>query len=270
MDAEWQRSSTNNVVAKLEGSAPERRDEYVVFTAHWDAYGMIPPPASGTLTAGADPVSHGAADNAAGTAGLLAIARALAALRPRPPRTVVFIATSAEERGYFGSRYYTRHPLYPLARTVANINLDLYGAPVGRARDVIIFGEGRSTLDDVVHDVVRSQNRRVSPDPMPAQGIYLRMDHLPFAEAGVPSVSLAPGFDLIGKPTGYAKQALDEWVASRYHRPGDVIHAAWDWQGLALDVRTSMLVGLRLARNGQWPEWKPSAEFYQRRRQMLK
>jgi Zn-dependent M28 family amino/carboxypeptidase len=109
----------------------------------------------------------------------------------------------------------------------------------------------------------------VSPDPVPAQGIFLRMDHLPFAVAGVPAVSLMPGFDLANRPAGYAKRALDEWVATRYHAPGDTIHDGWDWDGLALDVRTATLVGLRLTRAARWPEWKPTAEFHERRRRML-
>jgi Peptidase family M28 len=268
VDAESRRIPTQNVVAKLEGSDPVRRDEYVVFTAHWDAWGIRPAGGSVGQPLGADSVSYGAADNAAGTAGLMAIAEALAALRPRPPRTVVFLAT-VEERNYAGARHYARHPLYPLERTVGNVNLDLYGAPFGRARDLVIFGEGRSTLDDVVQDVVRRQGRRVSPDSLLSEGIYLRMDHLLFAEAGVPSVSLAPGFDLVARPAGYARQALDEWVATRYHAPGDTIYPAWDWEGLVLDMHTSLLVGLRLARDARWPEWQPTAEFYARRRQML-
>ena len=265
----WRRVPTQNVVARLDGGDPARRGEYVVFTAHWDAWGMGPRGGIGRVAPGADSVNFGAADNAAGTAGLLATAEALARLRPRPARSIVFIATSAEERGYSGARHYVRHPLYPLARTVASVNLDLYGAPVGVARDVVIWGEGRSTLDDVIRDVVRAQGRRVSPDHVPEQAIFLRMDHWPFAQAGVPAVSLSPGLDLVDRPAGWARGRLDEWVRNRYHAPGDTVHADWSWDGLALDVRTSMLVGLRLARSGTWPEWNATAEFREQRRKSL-
>jgi hypothetical protein len=266
---EWRRVPTQNVVARLDGADPARRGEYVVFTAHWDAWGVGPRGGIGRVAAGADSLNFGAADNAAGTAGLLATAEALARLRPRPARSVVFIATSSEERGYSGSRHYVKHPLYPLARTVAAVNLDLYGAPVGVARDVVIWGEGRSTLDDVIHEVVRAQGRRVSPDHVPTEGIYLRMDHLPFAASGVPAVSLSPGLDLAGKPAGWARERLDDWVRNRYHGPGDTVTNDWSWDGLALDVRTSMLVGLRLARGDAWPEWNATAEFRERRRRSL-
>ena len=257
----WRRVPTQNVVARLEGADPARRGEYVIFTAHWDAWGKGPRGGIGRVAPGADSINYGAADNAAGTAGLLATAEALARLRPRPARSVVLIATSGEERGYSGARHYVRHPLYPLARTVAAVNLDLYGAPVGVARDVVIWGEGRSTLDDVIHGVVRGQGRRVSPDHVPEQGIFLRMDHWPFAESGVPAVSLSPGLDLVDRPAGWARERLSEWVRNRYHAPGDTVHADWSWEGLALDVRTSMLVGLRLARGAEWPAWKERAEF---------
>ena len=268
VEPEWRRIPTQNVVARLDGSDPALARQYVVVTAHWDAYGIGTAHRVGRAT-GPDSVNYGAADNAAGTAGLIAAAQAMTSARSRPRRTVIFVATSAEERSLAGARHYARHPLYPHERTVAAVNLDLYGIPAGRARDVVIFGEGRSTLDDVVHDVVRAQGRQVSPDPVLQQGIYFRMDHLPFAEVGVPAVSLMPGFDLIDRPPGYAREILDEWVRNRYHAPGDTVYAAWDFEGLALDIRTSTLVALRLARDARGPEWKPAAEFHERRRTML-
>ena len=251
---------TRNVVAVVPGSDPTRRGEYVIVTAHWDAWGVGPSP---TVSTANDPagINRGAADNAAGTAGLLAVAEALGVMRPRPPRTIVLIATSAEERGYNGARWYARHPLYPLARTVGMVNLDLYGAPLGRSRDVVIWGGGRSTIDALVEDIARAQGRRVGPDPVRSQGLGLRMDHFPFNEVGIPGVSLAPGFDLIDRPSGYAKEKLEAWTATRYHAPGDTVDADWDFAGLALDVRTSLLLALRLAREERWPEWNAGAEF---------
>jgi hypothetical protein len=221
---------TRNVVAVAPGSDPVRRGEYVIVTAHWDAWGVGPSP---TVSTANDPagINRGAADNAAGTAGLLAVARAIGAMKPRPPRTIVLIATSAEERGYNGARWYARHPLFPLARTAGMVNIDLYGAPLGRSRDVVIWGAGRSTIDALVSDIARAQGRRVGPDPVRAQGIGMRMDHFPFNEVGIPGVSLAPGFDLIDRPAGYAKEKLDAWVATRYHAPGDTVDADWDFGG---------------------------------------
>jgi Zn-dependent M28 family amino/carboxypeptidase len=253
---------SHNVIAKRTGSDPALKNQFVIYSAHWDHFG---PEVKG------DKIYHGAADNASGTAALLEIARAYAQLKPpnAPKRTILFLSVTAEEQGLLGSEYYAEHPLYPLSRTAANINMDGMNT-WGKTRDITEIGEGKSTLDEVVADVAEQQGRRVRPDPEPEKGFYYRSDHFSFAKVGVPAFDPDEGIDYIGKPAGWGLAKRQEYTANDYHKPSDVIKPDWDLSGAVQDCELFFLVGLRVADAPRMPEWKPTAEFKAIREASLK
>jgi Zn-dependent M28 family amino/carboxypeptidase len=245
--------ASHNVIAKRTGSDPKLKHEFVIYTAHWDHFG-IGPEVKG------DRIYHGALDNASGTAALLEIARAYKQLKVPPRRTLLFLAVTAEEQGLLGSRYYAEHPLYPLARTAADINMD--GMNVwGRTRDITVIGNGKSTLDDMAEQVAKDQGRVVRPDPEPEKGFYFRSDHFSFAKVGVPAFDPDSGVDFIAKPDGWGLEKRKQYTAEDYHKPSDVIKPDWDMSGALEDCQFYFLLGYRVANDANMPEWKPNAEF---------
>jgi Zn-dependent M28 family amino/carboxypeptidase len=245
---------SQNVVAKLTGSDAELKSEYVVYTAHWDHFGIGAPGADG------DTIYHGASDNASGTATVLEIARAFKALPTAPKRTVVFVAVTAEEQGLLGSEYYGRFPLYPLERTLANINVD--GMNMwGKTSDVTVIGLGASDLDDYLAAAAKEQNRTLIPDPESEKGFYYRSDPFNFAKVGVPALYTDDGITFIGKPAGYGQEKRDYYIANDYHKPSDRVKPDWDLAGLAEDGKLLFAVGYRVAMAPTYPAWKPGNEF---------
>ncbi len=261
VDTKLREIQSRNVVAKLPGSDPARRDEYVVYSAHWDHLGRDP-----NLTG--DQIFNGALDNASGTAALLEIAQAYTQLQPAPERSVLFLAVTAEEKGLLGAKFYAENPLYPLAKTVANINMDGVNQ-WGRTRDVVVVGWDMSTLQDVLAAAAAEQNRVLTPDPESAKGFYYRSDHFEFAKQGVPALYTDSGDEFVGKPAGYGKQKRDEYTANDYHNPSDEIKPDWDLSGAVEDTRLLFRVGLDVANTAAFPEWKPGTEFRAARERML-
>jgi len=249
---------SKNVVGKLEGSDPKRRDEYVIYTAHWDHLGIGP-------EVNGDKIYHGAADNASGVAGLVELADAFAHLQPPPRRSILFLSVTAEEKGLLGSQYYAEHPLYPLSKTLADINMDGLNL-LGRTRDIEIIGLGQSTLDDVLQAVATEQGRVVRPDAEPEKGFYFRSDHFNFAKQGVPALDPDPGVDYIGKPEGWGLQMRAKYTGEDYHKPSDKIKPYWDLSGTVEDLRLLGEVGYRVANGKTFPTWKAGSEFRLRRR----
>jgi Zn-dependent M28 family amino/carboxypeptidase len=245
--------TSRNVLAKLTGSDPKLKDQYALYNAHWDHLGVGP-------AVNGDRIYNGARDNASGVAALLEHARAYKQLQVPPRRTMLFLSVTAEEQGLLGSRYYAEHPLYPLARTVAVINMDEMNV-WGRTRDVVDVGMGKSTLDDVVEAVAREQGRAVKPDPEPEKGYFYRSDHFSFAKVGVPALDPKSGVDFIGKPPGWGLEMLDKFIAEDYHKPSDEVKPYWDLSGAVEDCRLFFLVGYRVANDAQMPQWKPGTEF---------
>ena len=244
---------SHNVVAKLEGSDPELKNSFVIYTAHWDHFGVGP-------AINGDKIYHGAVDNASGTAALLEMARAYKGLPTPPRRSILFLAVTAEEQGLLGSQYYAEHPLYPLARTAVDINMD--GMNVhGRTHDIVQIGRGGSTLDDVIDVAAREQGRVVKTDPEPEKGFYYRSDHCEFAKNGVPAFDPDEGVDFIGKPEGYGLEERRKYTADKYHKPADKIEPDWDMSGTVQDCQLYFLVGFKIANDSHMPEWKPGAEF---------
>lgn len=244
---------SHNVVARLPGSDPRRRDEYVVLTAHWDHLGRDP-------KLEGDQIYNGALDNASGVAALLEVAEAATRLKRRPARTLIFLATTAEEQGLLGAAYYAAHPLYPLERTVANLNVDVVN-PYGPTRDVEVIGLGRSTLDEVLQAVAAAQRRVVKADSEPEKGRFYRSDHFEFAKRGVPAVYLKAGTDYRDRPPDFGPAKAREYLLHHYHRVSDEVRPDWDLRGAAEDTRLLFHLTWVVARAREWPSWKPGSEF---------
>jgi len=249
---------SRNVIGRLDGIDAKLKDEFVVYTAHWDHFGK-----------NAQGIFHGAEDDALGCAALVEMARAYTKLPAPPRRSILFLAVTAEEQGLLGSEYYAKMPIYPLAKTVANINMDSWNVH-GRTKDLTLVGFGASDLDDYARDAAGEQGRVVHADAEPEKGFYYRSDHFNFAKQGVPALDPDGGVDYIGKPPEYAKQQRDEWNANRYHTPKDVVLPDWDLTGTREDLMVLFAVGYRVAQADKMPEWRPGNEFRAKREQMLK
>jgi len=240
---------SQNVIAKLDGADASLKSEFVVYTAHWDHYGK-----------NAEGIFHGAVDNAVGTAGLLEVARAFTKVMPPPKRSILFISVTAEEQGLLGSQYYSVTPIYPLAKTAAEINMD--GLNVhGRTTDVTLIGLGASELDDYAKAAASEQGRTIHGDAEPEKGFYYRSDHFNFAKQGVPALDPDEGIEFVGKPADYGQKVRDDYTNNRYHTPKDVITPEWDLNGAAEDLKLFFAIGYRVAQADKFPEWRPGNEF---------
>jgi Zn-dependent M28 family amino/carboxypeptidase len=253
---------SRNVVAKLEGKDSVLKNEYVVYNAHWDHFGV------GTKVNG-DSIYNGASDNATGVAGLLSVAKAFGMLAP-PKRSVLFIAVTGEEQGLLGSQFYATNPLYPINQTVAVINMDGLNT-WGKTSDIVVMGYGASDLDDYARAAAAEQGGRVLvPDAEPEKGYYYRSDHFNFAKVGVPAFYAGSGVQFIGKDSTYGMQKRAEYTTNHYHKPSDDIKPDWDLTGAAQDAQLYYAVGFRVSNAPKWPEWKPGSEFKAVREASLK
>jgi len=250
---------SKNVIAKLEGT--DLKDQYVIYTAHWDHLGR-------DTTLKGDQIFNGAADNASGTSGLLELAKAYTKLPTPPRRSILFLSVTSEEKGLLGSQYYATHPLYPLAKTAADINMDGINQ-WGKTKDLTVIGLGNSTLDDVLTRVLASDGRVVRPDAEPEKGFYYRSDHFEFAKQGVPALDPDAGIDFIGKPEGYGMQKRDEYTSKDYHNVSDEVKPDWDLSGAVEDLRAFFRVGYLVAQSDSMPQWKPGTEFKAKRDSMM-
>lgn len=246
------RIDSQNVVAKVEGS--ESPDEIFIYMAHWDHIGIKKAPSGG------DGIYNGALDNASGTAGLLELARAFAALPEKPKRSVMFMATTAEEQGLLGSAYYAAHPIYPLDKTFAGLNMDGL-SNLGRSRDIVLIGRGLSDLDAYLIAQAKKQDRIVIADPMPEKGSFFRSDHFELVRTGVPMLYPKPGLHHRENGPEYGRRKVMEYVAKHYHRPSDEYDESWDLNGAVEDLRLYFLTGLSIINSGDWPKWSPDSEF---------
>jgi Zn-dependent M28 family amino/carboxypeptidase len=253
---------SHNVAGRIVGSDPALRNEYVIYTSHWDHFG-IGVPVNG------DRIYHGAVDNATGTAGLIELGRAFAAMPVAPKRSILMLAVTGEEQGLLGSGFYAANPLYPLARTVGVVNMDALNV-MGKTKDITVTGLGNSDLDDYARKVAAEQGRVIKPDPMPERGGFYRSDHFPFAQAGVPALASGGGIDYIGKPAGWGRERSAAFTANDYHKPSDKVRPDWDLSGAVQDLQYYWMVGYLVAQADQPPQWKPGAEFKAARDAMLK
>jgi Zn-dependent M28 family amino/carboxypeptidase len=253
---------SRNVVARVEGRDPRLKDEYVVYTAHWDHLGVGAP-------VNGDRIYNGALDNASGVATVLEIARAFTQVQPQPLRSILFLFVTAEEQGLLGSQYYAVTPLYPLEKTLAAINVDGVNQ-WGRTKDITVIGLGASDLDDYLRAAAAEQGRTLRPDAEPEKGFYYRSDHFNFAKQGVPALNPDSGIEFVGKSPDYSKSKRDEYTNVDYHAPSDHIKPDWDLSGTVEDAQLLLAVGYRVANADKYPEWKPGNEFKAKRDEALK
>lgn len=242
-----------NVAGLLEGSDPKHKDEVIVYSAHYDHLGI-------GVTVDGDNIYNGALDNASGTALLMEMARAYASAPVAPPRSVMFLAVTGEERGLRGSEYYAAHPLIPANKILLNLNYDgiwLYGD----TRDVNVTGAERTTVWPIVQDVSKTLNFTIVEETHPEAGYFYRSDHFSFARVGVPAFSLDLGSDFIGKSKEYGEQIYTEYNRKHYHQPSDEFHEDWDYTGAAKLARMGIYIGWIVAELPSKPSWQPGDEF---------
>jgi len=252
---------SHNVIGKLEGSDQKLDGEYVIYTAHWDHLGRHP-------ELQGDQIFNGAIDNASGVAGVIEIAGAFSKINPAPKRSVLFMATTAEEAGLLGAKYYAEHPLYPLEKTLADINLDTLNV-WGKARDIEDLSLGFSTLDDLLAAAAKQQGRKVIPGTRPEKGMIYRADNFEFSKAGLPSLYIGKGQHLLSRPEN-APLRSDEYDSTDYHQITDEVKPDWDLSGAVQDVQLVFEVGYEVANGDKFPEWKPGNEFKAKRDAMVK
>lgn len=245
--------TSHNVVARVEGSDPRLKNEYIIYSSHWDHLGKDP-----TLTG--DQIYNGAIDDAAGTAQLIEIARGFVNLPRKPKRSILFIATTAEEKGYLGARHYTRNPLFPISNTLANINLD--GANLfGVTADLISTGYGLSFLDETLAEAARLQGRTFVRASLDNGGLYFASDQIEFAKAGIPAVFPFSGSNYVGKPKDYGDKLWEAYGDKDYHKVSDEFKPDWDFSGAAEDARWLLIAGYNVAQSNIRPTWKSGSEF---------
>lgn len=255
------RTSSSNVIGKVTGS--ERPDEYVLVTAHWDHLGER------EGREDEDNIYNGAVDNASGSAVLLELAHAVAAMDPAPARSVLFIATTAEEKGLLGSKYYAENPVVPLAKTVCGLNVDVANT-LGPMEDIVVVGYGASDLDDDLRALAAAQGRRVVPEATPEKGYYFRSDHFSLAKVGVPMLYTNPGTTSVEHGADWVRAQNLDFERKRYHRVRDEYDPAWDLEGAADDARLFHGLLALWANDPRWRAWAPDSEFRAAREASLK
>jgi Zn-dependent M28 family amino/carboxypeptidase len=244
---------SNNVVGLAEGSDPTLKSEAVVFTAHWDHLGV------GRAVLG-DAIYNGAADNATGCGLLLELARAWCAQSPRPKRSAVFLAVTAEEKGLLGSKYYAQNPLIPLGKTALNLNFDMI-LPLGVPESVVVTGADRTTAWPMVKAAAQKNRLEIEVDQRAHLGVFFRSDHFSMARAGVPAFSVGAGMRIKGKPKDFAPKAMKEFNDKVYHSPQDEMRPGWDFSGFVVLGRFALDVARAVADAERLPTWNPGDEF---------
>ena len=244
---------TRNVVARIDGSDAARKEEAVVFSAHWDHLGV------GEAVNG-DSIYNGAADNATGTAMILEMARAWAELPQKPRRSALFVAAAAEEQGLRGSFYFGQHPVIPAGKIAAALNFDMF-LPFGRGADVNVNGADRTTIYPIVQQAAQRMGLTIKPDPRPSAGLYYRSDHFSFARVGIPAFSVDGGDELAGRPAEEGAKLFAEFNDKRYHQPSDEYKDDWDFAGMEQYAQFGLLIGIDVANQDAMPTWQAGDEF---------
>jgi hypothetical protein len=245
--------TSNNVVGLLEGSDPKLKSEALVYSAHYDAYGL----------SSDNRIYHGAADNALGVAEMLSIAEVLTRAESKPRRSIIFLAVTGEEYGGYGSDYWVKNPTWKIKQVAADLNLDGMGTEVyGPVKVLVGYGGEHSSLGSLLTEVAAATGLRVIPDPMPEEKSFYRSDHYFFVKKGV------PGIMILGAPDGTTESWTDrlrKWEKTDYHQPGDIVRPEWDWSGPRTVAGVMLLMGMRAANADSMPEWLPSSIFNRER-----
>jgi Zn-dependent M28 family amino/carboxypeptidase len=251
---------SHNVIGKLAGADEKLKDEYIIYSAHWDHLGKHP-------ELPGDQIFNGAIDNASGVSAVITLANAFPKANP-PQRSILFMATTAEEAGLLGAKWYAEHPLYPLAKTLADINIDTLNV-WGKARDIEDTSYGFSDLDDMLAAAAKRQGRPTIPNPRPEKGSIYRADNFEFSKVGLPSLYIGKNQHLMSRPPNGQLRA-DEYDLKDYHQPSDDVKPDWDLSGAVQDVDLLFEVGYQVANADKFPEWKPENEFKPKRDAMMK
>jgi Zn-dependent M28 family amino/carboxypeptidase len=261
LPAKIRQIESHNVLAMVPGSDPNLTSQAVMFTAHWDHLGIGP-------AVNGDSIYNGAVDNATGCGMLIEMARAWAALNPKPRRSALFAAVTAEEAGLRGTEYYAEHPIIPPAKIALDLNFDAF-YPFGRTKDVSLVGAERTTVWPVVQEAARRLNLTIRPDPQPEQGHYYRSDHFSLAHAGVPAFSISLGTDYPGKPAGFGQKVFEDYNDKHYHQPSDEYHEDWNFDGMVEAAQVGFLIGTMVANQDKLPTWVAGDEFLAAREKSL-
>jgi len=256
LKSELKRLDSNNVVGVWEGSDANLKSEYVAWTAHWDHLGIGLPNDKG------DTIYNGALDNASGVSQILSIAEAIAKMpkKQQPKRSQIYIFTTAEEQGLLGAEWYSRKPIVPLSKTVANINVD-GGNFYGLTKNYGALGAERSNLWDVVQSVLKERNMTFLADKYPEQGYFFRSDHFPFAKVGVPALSIRGGDEFVGKPKDFSDKLFAEFNTKHYHQPSDEFRDDWVFDGMVQMLDVTLAIGMNISNSKQIPRYKETDEF---------
>lgn len=265
LKSELRTSDSPNIVGIVEGSDATLKSEYVVYTAHWDHLGI------GEADARGDKIYNGAYDNASGVAAVLGIAEAVAKMpkKERPKRSILFLFPTAEEQGLLGAEYYSLHPLVPLAKTTANVNIDGVNF-FGKTSDFSALGAERSSMEAVILVAAKERNLTVEGDMRPEQGFFFRSDHFPFAKVGVPAISLRHGDDFVTPLKGEVEAFFKDYTAKYYHQASDEYKEWWDISAMIQEAELGLAVGVKLANLPAIPRYKDSDEFSAADRQRFK
>lgn len=256
LKSETKNFDSPNVVGIVEGSDPKLKNEYVVYSAHWDHLGV------GEADKNGDKIYNGAYDNASGVATVIGIAEVLAKMpaRQKPKRSFLFLFPTAEEQGLLGAEYYSKNPLVPLNKTVANVNIDGVNF-FGLTKDFKPLGADRSTLKNVIDEVAKERALTATADDKPEQGFFFRSDHFPFAKVGVPAVSVQHGSDFTKPLTGEPEKFFNGYNANYYHQASDQFYDWWDASAMAQEAEYSLAIGIKIANSAEMPKYNDTDEF---------
>ena len=256
LKSEIKQFKSPNILGVVRGSDQKLANEYVFFSAHWDHLGIGEPDKNG------DRIYNGAYDNASGVASLIAIGEVIAKMpkAERPKRSIVLFSPTAEEQGLLGAEYYSSHPIFPLVKTAADINIDGVNF-FGKVSDVVPLGSERSTLADAIRTVAAARSMTVRADSRPEQGFFFRSDHFPFAKVGVPSINLQHGDTFITPLTGPAREFFRDYTAKYYHQTTDEYHDWWDISAMIQETEFALGIGLAVANSRDLPHFLASDEF---------
>lgn len=256
LKSEIKRLDSNNVVGIWEGSDNTLKNEYVIYTAHWDHLGV------GEANSKGDTIYNGALDNASGCAQVLALAEAITKLpkKEQPKRSQVFLFTTAEEQGLLGAEWYALNPVFPLEKTAANINID-GGNFLGLTANYGALGAERSDLNEIIQRVLKSRNMSFLADARPEQGYFFRSDHFPFAKMGVPALSIQNGNDFVGKPKDFAEKFFENYNRNNYHQPSDEFSEDWRFDGMVQALDVTMAIAMEASNQKKLPRYNKTDEF---------
>lgn len=245
-------ANSKNVVGIIKGT--KHPDECIVYSAHWDHFGIGP-------MHNGDSIYNGAIDNGTALGAMLETAKAFSKLKTKPERSVVFIAVTSEETGMIGSKYYVQNSLFPPEKTIANLNFELL-LPIGKMKDVTITGFGQSELDSYVEQAAKEQDRYITDEPFPENGMYYRSDHFSFAQAGIPSLFIKGWQDSRDHGKEWAKNQINNYWANTYHKPTDEYDPKTaDLSGCVEDAKLFFKIGYKLANETTFPRWNEKSEF---------